>query len=366
MAACNVLRRECRLPHIKSALALWPQHLLALAHRHQADDLTGGSLDRVDNVVTPGETPTGLCERIDPGHAAPAAIPGADPGRVRLMHQLDRGPRARLHTCGSRTAALLVFLQRRGNIVLRPCHHAGQRPGILDALAGALGEERHHRVGGVSDQGDPARGPAIDRIAIIHSGDEGGFDLIHHPARARFNVAERAPQIVDIAALGPGLAANFRRRNRGEDAVKLLRSNPIGDQGAAGPEPVIAALFKPCAPETLGRNQRAPHQNVGEDLFLRAPQMLAHERVDSVSANQGIAAKNLARLQPDFDAGCVLRDAGAFRIQMKRIRRQRIDQNLHKVGTMKVVKRRAVTHRRLVAKRRGVQHLAGMEVAIVV
>ena len=40
------------------------------------------------------------------------------------------------------------------NVVLPPRQHARERPGVLDALAGAGREKRHHRMRGVAEQRD--------------------------------------------------------------------------------------------------------------------------------------------------------------------------------------------------------------------
>jgi hypothetical protein len=44
----------------------------------------------------------------------------------------------------------------------------GQRRGVLDRLAGALGEVLEHRVGGVAQQGHPTRRPARGREPVVH------------------------------------------------------------------------------------------------------------------------------------------------------------------------------------------------------
>ena len=101
-------------------------------------------------------------------------------------------------------------------------------------------------------------------------------------------------------------------------------------------------------------------------LFLVAAQMLAHRRMDTVAADQRIAAECFAGLQPDLDAVRVLRHRRDARAKAPGLRWDRIEQDLDQVGAMDVVHRRAVTGGRFVAERRLVQHAAGAQVAVIV
>src|SRR5712675_991796 len=83
---------------------------------------------------------------------------------------------------------------------------------------------------GIPHQGHATISPAIDRIAVIHTCNKGGVDLLHHLARTRLDVAKRALQLINVAALGPRLALDFSRRNRCENAVEVVWSKPVVDE----------------------------------------------------------------------------------------------------------------------------------------
>ena len=123
-------------------------------------------------------------------------------------------------------------------------------------------------------------------------------------AGARLGVVERAQHLRDVAAVGPGFALHLVRRHRGENAVEIFRAHPVGDQGAAGAEPVIAALFEAKALEPLRRDQRSPHQDVGKMLLFIAAQVLAHGRMDTVAKDKRVAAHGLAGMQTESRRRC--------------------------------------------------------------
>ena len=292
-------------------------------------------------------------------HAFPAAVARLDALRLGLVHQLDHGAGAGLNPGGARAAALFVLLERGFQIVFAVVlQHGRQHPGVLDALAGALGQERHHRVGGVAHQRYPAVGPAVDRVAVEHAGEEGGVDLIHHRLGARLQVGERRAQLVDVAALGPGLAVYLAGGHRGENAVQVLGADPVGDQGAAGTEPVVAALIQIDAFQLLGGNQRPPHQDVGEVHVVLAEQLLADHRVDAVGGDQHMAVQVVAVFHMHGDAVVVLGEAGAVHPEPHRLGGQGVGENLDQVGAVDVVQRRAPALRAFLAQRRHVQQLA--------
>src|SRR5260370_11375608 len=89
------------------------------------------------------------------------------------MHELHGGTGTGLDARRARQTPLLILEQRAGDVFLPPGQDARESPSILDALSGARCEERYHRVRRVAEQRDAARTPAIDRIAVIHAGDEG-------------------------------------------------------------------------------------------------------------------------------------------------------------------------------------------------
>src|SRR5258705_13405205 len=92
-----------------------------------------------------------------------------------------------------------------------------------------------------------------------------------HLARTRLDVAKRALQLINVAALGPRLAPDFSRRNRCENAVEVVWSNPIGDERATGPKPVISLFLQMDRAQPACRNQRTPHQDIRKmRLFLAA------------------------------------------------------------------------------------------------
>jgi len=366
MTARDILRPERVFPQLEGALALRALQPFAFAQAGDVEHFPGRSLDGLDDVVIPGQSPAGFGERIDPRHALPAAVAIAHARCVAFVHQLDGGARAGLDPRGAGQTAMLVFEQRAGDVVLPPRQHAGEGPGVLDALAGARGQERHHRMRGVAEQRDPAGGPAVDRVAVIHAGDEGALALFEHGAGARLGVVERTQHLGDVAAFGPGFALHLMGRHRGQHAVELPGPHPVSNERAAGAEPVIAALGQSEALEPLCRDQRPPHQDVGEVLFLDASQMLAHHRMDAVAADQHVAAYCFAGLQADLDAVLVLGHLGAARAETFGRGRDRIEQDLDQVGAMDIVHRGAVARRRFVAERRFVQHAAAAQVAIIV
>src|SRR5690606_22117319 len=313
VATGDIFRREGILPHIEGPLAFGPLHLLAFTRCRNPLYLTGRPIDRLEDVITPDEAPGSLGHRIDTLHALPAAIAGTDPRRLGFMHQLDHRPGARLNARGTWTAALLVLGKSSLDVLPPgPLQHGRQGPGILNALAGALGQEWNHRVSGITHQRHTAVRPAVDGDAVVHPGNKTGLDLIHHVPRCRLQITERAAQIVDVAALSPRSAMDLRSGHRREDAVEVLRAHPLGDQRAAGPEPVVAALFEIDRLQLLGRDQRSPHEDIGEVSRLFAAQLLADHRVNPVRTDQSITTDRLSRLQMHSHPGLVLLEVSAL------------------------------------------------------
>ena len=85
--------------------------------------------------------------------------------RLRAAQPIDAALPARglLGARGAVPARAFVAAQRVGRIVAIFAQHIGEHRGILDRHAGALREERQHRVGGVPDQRHRARAAAERR-----------------------------------------------------------------------------------------------------------------------------------------------------------------------------------------------------------
>ena len=74
MAARDVLGPEGIFPEIEGALAFGALQALAFAQAGDVEHFAGRALDRLDDIIVPGEAPAGLGQRVDPRHALPAAV----------------------------------------------------------------------------------------------------------------------------------------------------------------------------------------------------------------------------------------------------------------------------------------------------
>src|SRR6476619_2384559 len=211
---------------------------------------------------------------------------------------------------------------------------------------------------GVPHQGDATISPAVDRIAVIHTRNKGGVDLLHHLARTRLDVAKRALQLLDVAALGPGLALDFSRRNRCENAVEIVWSNPIGDERATGSKPVISLFLQVDRAQPICRDQRTPHQDIRKLRLFLAAELLSNEGINAVRTDQRIATQPFAGSQLDRHPVSVMLEPEALRPKPQNALRNGFGKNVDQVGAMNVIERRAPALSPRITQGRHIEQLA--------
>src|SRR3954447_9053230 len=365
MTLCDVFLADSPPPQIESTLTFRPGHLLALLGRAQSDHVGHRLVHRSKGIVAPSELPGCEGKWIDALGALPATISGPHRSLIRFVSHLHGEARASLDACGARLAAPLVLHEGLLNIVTVPGHGCSEGPGVFHRLTSALREIGNHRVGGVTKERDPSVRPAFDRIAVVHSGDEGGVDGLQESANRRFGSLEGRQQLLGIARVGPRLPLHLSGGGGSQHTVEVL-THPVGDNASLNAEPVVSGDREVEAFKPIARNEGTPHQDVRELLLLGPDDKVAHDRVDTVGADDSIASDLLPRRQSDASARFVLFDADDLCRQLQTLGRKRIAKNPDQVGPVHVVHDRAVLLRHLLAQGRQVEQLTRIEVSVVI
>jgi hypothetical protein len=142
--------------------------------------------------------------------------------------------------------------------------------------------------------------------------------------------------------------------HRREHAVEVL-AHPVRNDIPAHAEPVVPRHRQLQVREPVGRDKRAPHQDIGELLLLGSPQGRPNRRVNAIRADHRVATNHLAVFQGDVGALRVLGNRRAFCPQPDHIGRHGVREQVDQVRAVDVVEQRAVTCLCLLAQRSNVQ-----------
>ena len=231
----------------------------------------------------------------------------------------------------------LVELEPGFDVVAAPLQAGGDRHRVLDRLRAALAHERQHRMAGVAQHGDAAKGPALDRRAVEHRPDEGLVHRVDDALHLRVPAGIGGAQVVDAAGLGPGLADPVRparrgrrssgigrpRRSSGRGAgpARARRSTPAGCRSPSRPgsdrdrrgrrtaaAPARAGCggrveWMPSAAIRASASMLAPLSNCGEHLASR-PARTPTQRCDRCTRSGGTALASSACSSPRWKIMC--------------------------------------------------------------
>ena len=238
---------------------------------------------------------------------------------------------------------LLVSAQSLRDVVTGG-ERVGQRTGVEDGLAGAVGADRVHRVGGVSQQRHPTVRPPLQGIAVAHRvlpehlcrPDQcDHVDLVdREPLDVREHLVEpsRPRPVLPPGWSGPFGAGLGHHRPVGEPMIvrRSARDRVEDDLGlhAAGDD------HRAPGQERRPIGGSAPqHRPVPAGRPLAGIDRRPHGGMDSVGADEGIAAHRLERRtravgEVSRDAVAVLLEGGETVTGRDRLRAEAIDDRI--------------------------------------
>lgn len=172
---------------------------------------------------------------------------------------------------------------------------------VLDRLVRALRHERQHRVGRVTEQGQPPRGPHVQRRAVVQRPLQGRLHGAHHVRDQTVPAAEHLAQRLRIAGDRPGLARGLRHRHRRREAQVLPRRDRVAHEVPARAEPEAHQRRAGRVRQPVHRHQAPVDAEPGE-LRLVAPERLADGGVDAVGADHQLRPADGPVLEGQPDA----------------------------------------------------------------
>ena len=161
--------------------------------------------------------------------------------------------------------------------------------GVLERLAGALPGIGQHGVRCVADELDAAAAPILRE----RPREQAPFRALGHEAEqlleARLGVGEAQPHLVGIAAGRPAFLDPFVGVLLGDDVHELPAADVIGEEMAAGPDPLdMAGRLEHLLGHIAAVQERTPYHLTGIGRVVVAIERPADDRAHAIGADHDL------------------------------------------------------------------------------